>query len=83
MTVCTQVSLYCSDNLFGVLDPGDNDVTVQLNISTLGRILKVTQFHPVVRIVCDGGRPVRLSTNIGDAGSHIDIYIQPEQSATL
>ena len=63
-------------------DSGENDVTVQLNISTIGWILKVTQFHPVVRIVCDGGRPVRLRTNIGDAGSHIDIFIQPEQSDT-
>ena len=41
-----RVSLHRSDNLFGTLDPRDNDISVELNINTLARILKVTQFNP-------------------------------------
>ena len=44
----------------GVLDVRDDDVTVELPISTLSRILKVTQFHKVVSIICEPGLPVRL-----------------------
>ena len=61
----------------GCAPPKETDITVHLNIATLGRILKVTQFHPVVRIVCDAGRPVLFSTQLGTAGSRIDIYVQP------
>ena len=41
-----------SDNLFGTLDPRDDDVTVELPISTLSRILKVTQFNRNVNVTC-------------------------------
>lgn len=73
-----RVSLHRSDNLFGVPDPREDDVSVELSISTLSRILKVTQFSPHVRIVCERGLPVRLQTAIGGHGSHVEVFIQPE-----
>lgn len=77
-----RVSLHRSDNLFSDADrpvePRDDDVTVELNIATLGRILKVTHFSSQVRIVCEAGRPVRLQTDLGDRGSRVDVYIHPE-----
>ena len=42
----TRVSLHRSDNLFGTLEPREDDISVELNINTLARILKVTQFNP-------------------------------------
>jgi hypothetical protein len=73
-----RVSLHRSDNLFGVPDPHEDDVSVELSISTLGRILKVTQFSAHVRIVCENGQPVRLKTQLGSHGSRVDVFIQPE-----
>ena len=73
-----RVSLHRSDNLFGVPNPQDDDVTVELSISTLGRILKVTQFSPTVGIVCENGQPVRLNSQLGVHGSHVDVFIQPD-----
>lgn len=40
-----------SDNVFGTMDPHDDDITVELPIGTLSRILKVTQFHKHVQII--------------------------------
>jgi hypothetical protein len=86
-----RVSLHRSDNLFGTVpmpgctpgtrtaatpEPREDDITVELSINTLSRILKVTQFHPHVRIVCESGQPVLLKTPIGRYGSHVDVYIQ-------
>ena len=73
-----RVSLHRSDNLFGVPNPQDDDVSVELSISTLGRILKVTQFSPHVHIVCENGQPVRLKSQLGANGSHVDVFIQPD-----
>ena len=73
-----RVSLHRSDNLFGILDPRENDVSVELSISTLARILKVTQFNPHVDIVCESGQPVRLKTQLGGHGSYVDVFIQPD-----
>ena len=56
---------------------------MELSINTLGRILKVTQFSSHVRIVCESGRPVRLSSQLGPNGSRVDVFIQPESSGTL
>lgn len=64
-------------------DQRDNDVTVELNINTLSRILKVTQFHPYVRIVCEPGQPVLLKTPIGRHGSHVDVYIQNDNGGKV
>ena len=44
------------------------------------RILKVTQFHRTVSIVCETGLPVRLYAPIGGHQSHVNVYIQPEPS---
>lgn len=73
-----RVSLHRSDNLFGVLDARDDDVTVELSIATLSRVLKVTQFSPNVHIGCEPGLPVRLTATLGRNGSRADIYIQQE-----
>ena len=73
-----RVSLHRSDNLFGVPEPRDDDVAVELSISTLSRILKVTHFSPHVCIVCEHGQPVRLQTQLGVHGSRVDVFIQPE-----
>lgn len=90
-----RVSLHRSDNLFGTPDPREDDVSVELSINTLGRILKVTQFSPHVRIVCESGQPVRLTSSLGSRsendvhndvpwlrGSHVDVFIQPEALST-
>lgn len=71
-------SLYRSDNLYGVLEPRDNDTTTELSIATLSRVLKVCQFNRMVSIVCEAGLPVRLHTKLGTHGSCADVYIQPE-----
>ena len=76
-----RVSLHHSDNLFGVPDPREDDVSVELSISSLSRILKVTQFSPRVCIICEHGQPVRLQTRLGDHGSRVDVFIQPEPSS--
>ena len=76
-----RVSLHQSDNLFGTLDRRDDDVVLELNISTLSRILKVTQFSQNVNIVCEVGLPVRLKTQIGRHGSRVDVFIQPETNS--
>jgi hypothetical protein len=73
-----RVSLHRSDNLFGTLDPKEDDVSVELSINTLARILKVTQFHPWIEIMCQAGQPVRLKTQLGVQGSFADVYIQPD-----
>lgn len=49
----TRVSLHRSENLIGSPKPREDDVSVELSISTLGRILKVTNFSPQIRIVCE------------------------------
>lgn len=56
----------------------EDDVSVELSITTLGRILKVTQFHPVVYIVCEAAMPVRISTQIGRHGSRVEVFIEQE-----
>lgn len=75
-------SLHRSDNLFGTLDARHDDVTVELSISTLSRVLKVTQFGQHVRVTCEPGLPVRLTAELGRCGSRVDVYIQ-QDSATL
>jgi hypothetical protein len=60
----------------GVLDPRDDDVTVDLPINTLSRILKVTQFNKNVGVVCEPRLPVRLMARLGPHGSQVDVYIQ-------
>ena len=77
-----RVSLHRSDNLFGTLEPKEDDVSIELSINTLARILKVTQFHPWVDIVCESGQPVRLKTQLGAHGSFVDVYIQPDNAGT-
>lgn len=77
-----RVSLHRSDNLFGVLDAREDDVTVELSIATLGRVLKVTQFSPYVHIACDPGLPVRLTATLGRCGSRADIYIQQDPTSS-
>lgn len=67
-----------SDNLFGTLDVKDDDVSVELSITTLSRILKVTQFHHNVAIVCEPGLPVRLTAQLGRYGSRVNVFIQQE-----
>jgi hypothetical protein len=67
-----------SDNLFGTLDAKDDDVSVELSITTLSRILKVTQFHHNVTIACEPGLPVRLTSQIGRCGSRVHVFIQQE-----
>lgn len=74
----SRVSLHRSDNLFGTLDPREDDVSVELSINTLARILKVTQFNPYVNIICECGQPVRLKTQLGVNGSYVDVFIQPD-----
>ena len=71
-----------SDNLFGTLDVRDDDVGVELSITTLSRILKVTQFHHNVAIVCEAGLPVRLTAHLGPCGSRVDVFIQQESPKT-
>ena len=68
---------------------------VELSINTLARILKVTQFHAYVDIVCESGQPVRLKTKLGDKGagsigsmdlcdcSYVDVFIQPDRSVSV
>lgn len=77
----SRFSLHKSDNLFGQPGGGgealDGAVTVELNITTLGRILKVTQFGPTVSILCAPNLPVRLSAPIGDHG-RVDVFVQQE-----
>ena len=51
---------------------------VELPISTLSRILKVTQFNKTVHIVCEPGLPVRLLAHLGARGSVVSVYIQPQ-----
>jgi hypothetical protein len=53
-----------------------------LTINTLSRILKVTHFHPHVRIVCETGLPLLLKTPIGRNGSRVDVYIHNDVSVT-
>ena len=78
-----RVSLHRSDNLFGNLEPRDDDVSVELSINTLARILKVTQFNPCVQIVCETGQPVRLNSKLGPTGSYVDVFIQPDGAGTV
>lgn len=54
-------------------------MSVELPISTLSRILKVTQLHKQVSIVCEPGLPVRLSAQMGGASSRVDVFIQQQQ----
>lgn len=51
---------------------------VELPISTLSRILKVTQFHKTVSIMCEPGLPVRLMAQLGIHGSQVNVYIQQQ-----
>lgn len=53
-------------------------MTVELPISTLSRILKVTQFHKSVQVVFEPGLPVRLMAQLGPHGSRVNVYIQQE-----
>lgn len=48
-------SLHRSDNLFGVLDPREDDVVAEFGITTLSRALKVTHFNRTVHIACHPG----------------------------
>ena len=41
-----------SDNVFVKISPRSDDLSVELSIGTLTRILKVTQFHKHVQIIC-------------------------------
>lgn len=54
---------------------------MELPINTLSRILKVTQFHKHVCVVCEPGLPVRLVAHIGDHGSQVNVYIQQHDIA--
>ncbi len=72
-------SLHRSDNLFGVLDPRDDDVVAEFGITTLIRALKVTQFNKTVHIACHSGLPVRLTSRLGaHGGSTVSVYLQNE-----
>lgn len=62
----------------GELDPREDDVSVELPISTLARILKVTHFSKTVAIVCEPGLPVRLTAQLGSHGSEVSVYIQQD-----
>lgn len=66
----------------GELDPRPDDVTIELPISTLSRIFKVTQFNRVVAVMCEPGLPVRFRAMIGSKGSCVNIYIQQQTSTT-
>jgi hypothetical protein len=77
----TRVSLHRSDNLFGTLDPREDDLNVELSISTLSRVLKVTHFNQTVQIVCEVGLPVLLRTAIGAHGSAVDVFVQSDAAA--
>jgi hypothetical protein len=81
--VCRKMHIPNSDNLFGTLDVRDDDVSVELSITTLSRILKVTQFHQNVTIVCEAGLPVRLTAQLGRCGSRVDVFIQQESPKTV
>ncbi len=71
-------SLHRSDNLFGVLEPRDDDVVAEFGITTLIRALKVTQFNKTVHIACHSGMPVRLTSRLGIHGSTFSVYLQNE-----
>jgi hypothetical protein len=71
-------SLHRSDNLFGVLDPREEDVAVELGIATLSRALKVTQFNRTVHVSCHPNLPVRLSSQLGRNGSTVSVFLQNE-----
>jgi hypothetical protein len=75
-------SLHRSDNLYGTLDVRDDDVTVELSIATLSRVLKVTQFNRTVNVVCEPGLPVRLTSHLGRCGSCAHVFIQQESPKT-
>ena len=62
----------------GELDSRDDDVTVELPMTTLARILKVTQFSKQVAIVCEPQLPMRLVAGIGRYGSEVNVYIQQQ-----
>lgn len=47
-------------------------------MSTLARILKVTQFSKQVAIVCEPQLPMRLVARIGSWGSEVNVYIQQQ-----
>lgn len=74
----SRYSLHRSDNLFGNLDPHDDDVTVELGITTLSRALKVTQFNRTVHIACHADLPVRLQSQLGSHGSAVSVFLQNE-----
>jgi hypothetical protein len=82
----TRVSLHRSDNLIGSPDPREDDVSVELSITTLGRILKVTNLSPQIRIVCEVGQPVLLTTPLmlanGMGTSRVDVFVQPEATSS-
>lgn len=76
-------SLHRSDNLFGILEPRDDDVVVELGITTLSRALKVTQFNRTVHIACHPGLPVRLASQLGSHGSTVSVYLQNEATKSM
>ena len=82
----TRVSLHRSDNLIGSPDPREDDVSVELSITTLGRILKVTNLSPQIRIVCEVGQPVLLTPPLmlanGMGTSRVDVFVQPEATSS-
>lgn len=61
--------------MFGTIDPREDDISVELPIGTLSRILKVTQFHKHVQIICEAGHPVCLRAQLGIHNSHVDVFI--------
>lgn len=76
-------SLHRSDNLFGVMDEnesGENIVTMELSISTLGRIQKITQFSNTVYLSCEVGLPVRFMSPIGQKGSCIEVFLEQDNN---
>lgn len=71
-------SLHRSDNLFGALEPREDDVAVELGITTLSRALKVTQFNRTVHVACHPDLPVRIRSNLGAHGSAVSVFLQNE-----
>ena len=62
----------------GELEPRDDDVTLELPINTLCRILKITAFSKFIHVVCEPGLPMRLKAPLGPQGSQVNIFLQHE-----
>lgn len=56
----------------------DEEITIELSISTLGRILKITNLNPTINIICEAGLPVRFRSVIGSNHSTVDVFVEQE-----